>query len=91
MIRAASASAVALLLLVACSDGRLTPVAASCVPETLGEPPVYVDPDAALLAARDAAERFRLMAVGREQRMGRLAAVEGVLRACRVEEVPDGR
>lgn len=88
MIRAAAAGV--LLVLAACAPGRVVPVAGSCVPESLGAAPAYADPDSALLAAPDAAERFRLLVIGREQRMGRLAALEGVVRACRVGESASG-
>lgn len=59
------------------------PVAVSCVPANLPDAPQYVDTDAALKAAPDAAERFRLIAAGRLQRQSRLAVVEPVINSCR--------
>lgn len=60
------------------------PVAASCVPPNLPDPPQYVDTDEALKAAPDAAERYRLVAAGRLQSRARLAQVEPVIKSCRV-------
>lgn len=61
----------------------LVPVATSCVPEGLGPEPSYPDTADALKAARDAAERYLLMAQGRELRIARAAEVEPVIAACR--------
>lgn len=59
-----------------------TPVAAPCVPKTLGGPPTYVDSDEALLKAKDAAERYQLIYAGRLQRMARLLLLEPVVNSC---------
>lgn len=63
------------------------PVPVSCVPETIGDPERYEDTDAALLAAPDSAERYRLMIIGRSQRADRLGILEAVVRQC--SEVSD--
>lgn len=62
----------------------LIPVPVSCVPETLGGPPSYVDTDEALRAtAAEPAEGYRLVIRGREQRDSRLAEVEYALEKCK--------
>lgn len=86
---------VALLSLAACGDkGKVEsiptivpqPVAvgvdAPCVPDTLGPAPEYVDSDAALKAAPDAAERYQLLWGGRAQRSARLGELEPVIAGC---------
>lgn len=59
------------------------PVAVPCVPETIGEAPVYSDSDEAVRAAADGAERYRLLFVGRGERNARLAVLESALGGCR--------
>lgn len=61
----------------------LVPVAKSCVPKNLAAPPVYVDSDEALKAAKGPAERYLLMAAGRLQRIARLGEVEPTIEICR--------
>ncbi len=46
--------------------------AVSCVPDNIGNPPVYPDSDAALLEAADASVRYMLMTAGRLLRIARL-------------------
>lgn len=70
------------------------PVAVSCVPGNLGaapgtvdlktglKVPDYADTRAALLAAPDAAGRYKLLVIGRKQRMDRLSQVEPVIDGC---------
>ena len=69
--------------MVGCSRPPAPPVAVSCVPDSLGAAPTYPDEDAALLAAPDAAARYRLLALGREARAWRLGELEGVVQVCR--------
>lgn len=64
------------------------PVAADCVPEALGPAPDYGDTEQSLRAAENAAGRYRLLAEGREQRMGRLAQLEPIIDACRGSHTP---
>lgn len=59
------------------------PVAVSCVPASLPDAPAYPDTDGRLLAAPDAADRYRLLILGRELRVARLGVLEGVAAACR--------
>lgn len=59
------------------------PVAIECVPVTLGAAPDYPDTDEALRAAPDAAERYRLLFLGRLLRDARLGEVESVILSCR--------
>lgn len=59
------------------------PVAIECVPVTLGDAPSYPDTDEALRAATDAAERYRLVFLGRLLRDARLGEVESVILSCR--------
>ena len=59
------------------------PVRQSCVPQNLGSAPTYIDTDDALRAARDPAERYRLVIAGRQQRSARLGEVEPVIQTCR--------
>lgn len=59
------------------------PVAVACVPATLDGAPAYPDTDDALRGARDAAERYALIAAGRLLRIARLGEVEPVLETCR--------
>ena len=79
------------LLLAGCATTRSPPpetrivtvaVSSPCVPSTLGPAPAYPDTDAALLAAPDAAERYRLLGQGRELRIGRLGQLETVVAGC---------
>jgi len=58
------------------------PIAAPCVPKSLGEPPVYVDTKDKLRAAADAAERMQLLYGGRAQREARLNEIEPVIAGC---------
>lgn len=53
-----------------------------CVPKELGPKPSYVDTDAMLKAAKDAAERFQLLFAGRMQREARLNEIEPVISSC---------
>lgn len=59
------------------------PVAIPCVPPSLPLSPAYADPDSELRTAVDPAERYRLVLVGREQRIARLGVLETVIDACR--------
>lgn len=59
------------------------PVAADCVPPRMAPAPSYPDTDATLVRATDAAERYRLLILGREVRIERLGVLEGVVAACR--------
>lgn len=59
------------------------PVGVACIPRTLADPPVYSDSDDALAAARDAAERYLLLIIGREERKARAAEVEPAVAECR--------
>lgn len=59
------------------------PVAVPCVSTSIGDPPTYSDSDDALRAAPDAAERYRLVALGRVERTGRLEVLEAALSVCR--------
>lgn len=59
------------------------PVAVTCVPSGLSEPPAYIDTDAALKSAAGPEDRFQLLAAGRIQRNQRLAQVEPVVAGCR--------
>lgn len=86
--------AVAALALSACAHDAVAPevrtvevkvpVVAPCVSDQVPAPPAYADTDEALKAARTGAERLRLLAVGRVQRIQRLLVVEPVLEACRM-------
>lgn len=58
------------------------PVAAPCVPASLGAAPAYPDTDDALVAAPDAAVRYQLMGAGRKLRTGRLNELETVVAGC---------
>lgn len=53
-----------------------------CVPKEVGEAPVYPDTDDALKSARDAAERYQLLAAGRPLREARLRELEPVIALC---------
>jgi hypothetical protein len=64
----------------------LVPVPQPCVPKELGGAPVYVDTNEALLKAKDAAERYRLVYAGRLQRQGRLNELEPVVKSCPKEK-----
>lgn len=64
----------------------VVPVPVSCIPESLGGPEAYADDAAALLAAPDGAERYRLLTIGRSQRIDRLDKLEAVVRLC--AEIP---
>jgi hypothetical protein len=59
------------------------PVPTSCVPKKLGDPPEYVDSDAALRAAAGPEDRYQLVYAGRKQRIARSAEVEPVIKTCR--------
>lgn len=59
------------------------PVARSCVPAGLSAAPNYVDTDAALRAAPDAAARLMLLFAGRLQRIARGGETEPVIQNCR--------
>lgn len=65
------------------------PVTAPCVPDSLPDAPAYPDTDGRLRAAPDAADRYRLLILGREVRIARLGVLEGVVAACR--EAPSER
>ena len=59
------------------------PVSSPCVPRELpANAPEYVDTDAALRAAQDAAERMQLLFAGRQQRTARLNQLEPVVAGC---------
>lgn len=59
------------------------PVAVACVPDTYDrKQPDYVDSNAALKAAADAAERYWLLWAGRSQRMARENENEVVIAGC---------
>lgn len=72
------------LFLGACaSDPEVNmPVGVACVPRNLGAAPEYSDSDEALAAAADAAGRYVLLIIGREERKARSAEVEPVVAAC---------
>lgn len=59
------------------------PVAVECVPATLDPAPSYPDTDEALRSARDAAERYALIAAGRLLRDARLGELEPAILVCR--------
>lgn len=61
----------------------LVPVAARCIPDNLPMPPDYPDTQRMLIAAQDAAARYRLLIAGRDMRDARLAELEAALAACR--------
>ena len=63
----------------------LKPVSVPCTPATLGGAPLYPDTDEALRSAIDAAERYRLLFVGRVLRDARLGELEPVILNCREE------
>ncbi len=75
---------VAALAVSACASQRevLVPVATACVPSDLPLSPQYPDTDDALLSAADSAERYRLVLLGREERIARLGLLETVIHAC---------
>lgn len=84
-------------LVAGCSDSTAlrtvtvkVPVGVNCVPSDLPAAPDYPDEDRALLSAPDAAERYRLLILGRELRIGRLGLLEGVAHACQ-EGAPSER
>jgi len=58
------------------------PIAAPCVPKTLGAAPQYIDTKEKLKAAADAAERLQLLYGGRAQREARLNELEPVVAGC---------
>lgn len=58
------------------------PVGIACIPRALSAEPQYSDTDEALRAAEDAAGRFLLLIMGREERKARAAVVEPVVIAC---------
>ena len=55
------------------------PVGVACIPRSIGDEREYSDSDEALRAAEDAAARFVILIMGREERKARLAEVEPVL------------
>lgn len=59
------------------------PVAVPCVPPEMPARPQYSDSDIALIEAGDPAERYRLLVLGREQRIARLSLLEPVVDVCR--------
>lgn len=59
------------------------PVAVSCVPKNLPPRPTYRVTTGDLIAAPDAAERYRLAAAGMQERDARLNEVEPVVQNCR--------
>ncbi len=59
------------------------PVPVACVSDSFPATPSYPDTDDALRAAVDAAERYRLIAVGRLLRDARLGELEPAVAACR--------
>lgn len=58
------------------------PVPVPCAPAGIGDAPAYADENAALRNAPDAAERYRLLFIGRDQRAARLAELEAMREAC---------
>lgn len=62
------------------------PVKTPCVPKALGNRPVYVDSDAALKSAPDAASRYQLIFAGRGQRIARLKEIEPIVASCPKEK-----
>jgi hypothetical protein len=58
------------------------PIAGACVPDTLGDKPVYLDTKEKLTAAADAAERLQLLYAGRAQRQARLNEIEPIIAGC---------
>lgn len=62
------------------------PVYTSCVPPEVKGPPLYPDTDRALLDAEDAADRYRLLALGRSARNERLTDLEIVVQNCRASD-----
>lgn len=58
------------------------PVPVGCIPAALDPAPVYPDTKAALMAATDAASRYRLLYAGRKLRMARLNELEPIVMAC---------
>lgn len=63
----------------------IKPVSVSCTPATLSPAPSYPDTDEALRSAVDAAERYRLLFVGRLLRDSRLGELEPIIQTCREE------
>ena len=59
------------------------PVATACVPASLPAAPGYPDTDHALVRAPDAAERYRLLIIGREIRIARIGVLEALVEACK--------
>lgn len=59
------------------------PVAIPCVPSNVQKEPAYSDTNDALKTAPDAAERYQLLIIGRQQRMARLSEIEPVIRECK--------
>lgn len=59
------------------------PVVTSCIPATLDAPPLYPDSTPALRAAAGPADRYQLLAAGRELRIYRLNELEALVAACR--------
>ena len=53
-----------------------------CVPKEILPMPTYVDTDAVLAKALDAAERYQLIFAGRQQRDARLKEIEPVILSC---------
>jgi hypothetical protein len=65
------------------------PVAVSCVPEGVVEAqPTYKDSDAALKAAPDMAERYRLLAGEHAVHQVRETELEAIVKGCRLAPTP---
>lgn len=74
---------IAFLVLGACGSKVFVPIAAPCIPAEFPAQGAYPDTDHALLTAPDAVERYRLLALGREERVARLALLEPTIAACK--------
>lgn len=60
------------------------PVATSCVPPSVDDPPAYPDTSEALQAAAGTLDRFiQLLLAGRDLRIARSAETEPVIKGCR--------
>lgn len=67
---------------------KAVPTPVPCINENLGPAPAYPDTDAALKAAPSPAQRYGLIAAGRELRIYRLDELEAVVGACRILAPP---
>ena len=74
---------IAFLVLGACGPKLFVPIAAPCIPSDFPAPGAYPDTDHALVAAPDAIERYRLLILGREERVARLRLLEPAINACK--------